>query len=107
MDRETPSVSRSIVPAMLAWFALAVALAGCAQVGPRSISANRAAYNLAIQQTNDQELLLNLVRMRYRDTLYFTHVERIAATVQFSRSVGASATASPSAPERGRSRPWG
>ncbi len=49
---------------------------------------------MAIQQTNDQELLLNLVRLRYRDTLYFTHVERIATSLQFNRSMGVSATAS-------------
>lgn len=49
---------------------------------------------MAIQQTNDQELLLNLVRLRYRDTLYFTYVERIATSLQFNRSVGVSATAS-------------
>jgi hypothetical protein len=72
---------------------VALALTGCSPMGPRSISVNRAAYNMAIQQTNDQELLLNLVRMRYRDTLYFTYVERIAASLQFNRSMGVSATA--------------
>lgn len=71
--------------------AIAAAMAGCASIGPESISAGRAAYNTAIQHTNDQELLLNLVRIRYRDTLYFTSVERIAATQELIRSVGASA----------------
>lgn len=48
---------------------------------------------MAVQHTNDQELLLNLVRIRYRDTLYFTSVERIAATQELLQSVGASVTA--------------
>ncbi len=61
------------------------------QIGPRSVQRARPAYNLAVQQTNDQELLLNLVRSRYRDTLYFTSVERIAATHEFNQSIGASA----------------
>ncbi len=64
---------------------------GCVFMGPNSIKATRPAYNMAVQQTNDQELLLNLVRSRYRDTLYFTSVERIAATQEFNESIGASA----------------
>lgn len=67
---------------------LALMLAGCANMGPGTISGNRPAYNAAVQQTNDQELLLNLIRIRYRDTLYFTNVERIAATQEFNQSAG-------------------
>lgn len=66
---------------------LTLALAGCSTVGPRAISSSRPAYNIAVQQTNDQELLLNLVRIRYRDTTYFTSVERIAATQEFNQGV--------------------
>jgi hypothetical protein len=67
---------------------------GCDPIGPESIRANRAEYNIAIQHTNDQELLLNLVRSHYRDTLYFTTVERIAATQSMSRGLQATANAS-------------
>ena len=63
-----------------------VSLTGCRTIGPASIRANRPAYNFAIQQSNDQELLLNLVRIHYRDTLYFTTVERIAATQELLES---------------------
>jgi hypothetical protein len=63
---------------------------GCRVMGPSSLRATRPAYNLAVQQTNDQELLLNLVRSRYRDTLYFTSVERIATSLEFNQSIGAS-----------------
>jgi len=69
------------------------ALSACSAIGPESIRANRADYNQAIQQTNDQELLLNIVRIRYRDTLYFTTVERIAATQQLEKSLGVNAGA--------------
>jgi len=71
----------------------AMTISGCASIGPQSISAGREAYNMAVQHTNDQELLLNLVRIRYRDTLYFTSVERIAATQELLQSVGVSAGA--------------
>ncbi len=76
------------------YFALVLAVAltsGCTSIGPSSVRSNRPAYNRAVQQTNDQELLLNLVRSRYRDTLYFTSVERIAATQELIQSVNASA----------------
>ena len=63
--------------------------AGCTSVGPETVRSSRPAYNMAVQNTNDQELLLNLVRSRYRDTLYFTSVERIAATQELLRGVTA------------------
>lgn len=73
---------------------LAAGLAGCSAIGPRSIATHRPAYNLAVQQTNDQELLLNLVRILYRDTLYFTSVERIAATQELNQGLGATGVVS-------------
>ncbi|MEM1027776.1 MAG: hypothetical protein AAGJ38_06805 [Planctomycetota bacterium] len=47
---------------------LAVLTAGCALVGPESIRSGRLAYNESVQVTGDQELLLNIIRLRYRDT---------------------------------------
>ncbi|NTV45529.1 MAG: hypothetical protein HGB11_03170, partial [Chlorobiales bacterium] len=65
-------------------------MAGCSFYGPDSIRATRTDYNMMIQQTNDQELLLNLVRLRYRDNTYFMNVERIASSFDLNRSVSAS-----------------
>lgn len=66
---------------------IASTLVGCMSptMGPRSISYGRESYNQAIKATNDQELLLNLIRSRYRDTLYFTNVERVASTLEFNQ----------------------
>lgn len=72
-------------------------LTGCMSMGPRSIHTTRADYNMAIQQTNEQELLLNLVRLKYRDSIYFLNVEKVAASLEFNREMGASATV----PEKG------
>lgn len=74
---------------------LALSLGGCAHLGPESIKGNRLDYNMAIQQTNDQELLLNLVRLRYRDRMYFMNVERVVSAMELNRSLGASATLPP------------
>ncbi|QDL54203.1 hypothetical protein [Rhodoferax aquaticus] len=62
-------------------------LSACSVMGPSTISSSRPAYNQAVQMSNDQEMLLNLVRILYRDTTYFTNVERIAASYEFNRSV--------------------
>lgn len=47
---------------------LAVTTAGCSIIGPESIRSGRLAYNESVQVTSDQELLLNIIRLRYRDT---------------------------------------
>jgi len=47
---------------------VAAGLTGCTIIGPESIRSGRLAYNEAVQVTSDQELLLNIVRLRYRDT---------------------------------------
>lgn len=71
------------------WVAIAMALTGCSSIGPHSIRANRTDYNLAIQATNDQELLLNLVRSHYRDNMYFTTVEHVVSSEEVLRSASA------------------
>jgi hypothetical protein len=45
-------------------------------------SGGRTAYNVAIQNTNAQEMLLNLVRMRYYDFPFFLEVSNV--TTQFT-----------------------
>ncbi len=69
--------------------ALSALFTGCASMGPAYVRSSRPDYNVAVQQTNNQELLLNLVRCRYRDPLYFTTVERIAATQEMLRGATA------------------
>lgn len=58
-----------------------MSLAGCQSLGPSSISAGRPAYNTAVQQTSNEEMLLNIIRLRYRDTPLFLQVSGIAANV--------------------------
>lgn len=70
---------------------LAALLGGCSSMGPASVTSQRPAYNMAVQQTNSQELLLNLVRILYRDPLYFTTVERVAATMEYVQDYGVGA----------------
>lgn len=53
---------------MAALLCAAASVTGCTVVGPESIRSGRLSYNEAVQVTGDQELLLNIVRLRYRDT---------------------------------------
>nr|SPS05641.1 conserved protein of unknown function [Candidatus Nitrotoga fabula] len=66
-------------------------LSACSYHGPDALSMTRPEYNVVIQRTNEQELLLNLVRLKYRDTPYFLSVEKVASSVEFSRGMSASA----------------
>src|SRR5690606_31240890 len=66
------------------------ATTACGTAGPRSLRHGRGTYNAAIQQTNSEQLLLNLVRLRYRDPPLFLEVTSISSSL--SLEVGASAT---------------
>jgi len=62
----------------LASVALVSLLSSCTNVGPKSIRNTRFNYNSAIVDTRNEQLLTNLVRLRYRDTPYFIEVSSIA-----------------------------
>jgi hypothetical protein len=64
-------------------------LSGCAVVGPSSISHGRADYNEAINRTEDEQLLLSLVRGRYGETTSLLAVSGVAANVRFAANAGA------------------
>ena len=71
---------------------LAVALTGCMGMGPGTLKQDRSNYNIAVQRTNDEQLLLNLVRLKYRDTPFFLEVSSVATQFTFSSSANANAT---------------
>jgi len=70
---------------------LAVFLTGCS-LGPKALQGNRLDYNVSVQRSNNEELLLNLVRARYAEPLFFLQVGSISSSFSYSASVGASAT---------------
>jgi len=84
-----------LVQLRIIYFLLIVFLAlgqiGCFNLGPVSLKSERSKYNLSIQKTNDEQLLLNLVRLKYRDTPFFLEVGNVAS--QFRLKNKASITA--------------
>lgn len=63
---------------------ISLTLTGCHVSSKTSMygSGGRTSYNKAAQNTTNQELLLNLVRLRYSDTPYFLQVNNV--TTQFT-----------------------
>lgn len=62
---------------------------GC-QVSSRTSmygSGGRTSYNVAAQNTTNQELLLNLIRLRYSDTPYFLELNGITTQFNFSTKI--------------------
>ncbi len=85
-------------------FGLLVAVTGatgCASnVGPRTIPAARFDYNERLARSTDEQILLNLVRLRYRDTPYFLDVGSVLVQYQITgrialTGVTSAATATP------------
>ncbi|MDA0692168.1 MAG: hypothetical protein O3A78_02045 [Nitrospinae bacterium] len=76
----------------LCFFLVVFLLSGCSGLGPSTLKGNRYNYNTTIQRSNDQQLLLNLVRLKYRDTPYFLEVNSVAAQFKFRANADADAT---------------
>jgi len=73
-------------------FFLLILTSGCAKLGPTTLKSERSNYNLAVQKTNDEQLLLNLTRLKYRDTPFFMEVSSVASQFTLSTSANASST---------------
>ncbi len=74
---------------------LLVMVSGCASVGPGKVLADRVGYSMSINESWKQQILLNIVRVRYVEPLLFLDVGDIVAgytmetggNVGFSRSM--------------------
>jgi hypothetical protein len=66
------------------------AIAGCAINGPRFTPTSHLAYNEAVQQSERQELLLNLVRLRYLDSPEFLAIGSVSTQMSFGASASIS-----------------
>src|SRR3954449_2786960 len=61
-------------------------VSGC--LGPKAVQYTRLKYNEVIRDTNDQQLLMNIVRLRYADSPVFIDLPSI--TSQFELAAGGS-----------------
>lgn len=64
-------------------------ITGCQSgFGPRSLKNTHPSYNQAIAETLNEQMLLNLIRSRYRDTPYFLDVGSVTASLSLTASAG-------------------
>ena len=75
--------------AKLTLLIICIALAGCMSAGPTLVSGSRTDYNVVLRQAADQQLLLNLVRLRYRDQVMFLEVSALNTQFSISNEVNA------------------
>ena len=63
---------------------------GCRAVGPTSLQQTHPQYNHAISRSLDEQFLLNLVRLKYRDNPYFLGVASVTTQQSVESDVSAS-----------------
>lgn len=68
-----------------------VLCAGCT-MGPAVMRVNRTQYNIALQETANEQLLLNIVRLRYREPMSFLELNAINTVFKFGLTGGFSST---------------
>jgi len=76
------SGARAVVAGM-ALGVLQVLPSGCASVGPRAIGSGRLDYAEVISTTEDEQLLLSIVKGRYGESISLLEVTGVAANVRF------------------------
>lgn len=69
---------------------LLAAVLGCQTVGPASLQQTHPQYNHAISQSMDEQFLLNLVRLKYRDNPFFLEVSSVTSQQSVQGDVSAS-----------------
>nr|VFJ59803.1 MAG: hypothetical protein BECKFM1743C_GA0114222_102561 [Candidatus Kentron sp. FM]VFJ62796.1 MAG: hypothetical protein BECKFM1743A_GA0114220_103161 [Candidatus Kentron sp. FM]VFK13076.1 MAG: hypothetical protein BECKFM1743B_GA0114221_102656 [Candidatus Kentron sp. FM] len=79
-------VFRNLLP-LLAITVVFLLTSACTQLGPDFVKRGRNDYNQVIAQTDNEEALLNLVRLRYADNPVFLEVANITTSFTWDRSL--------------------
>ena len=69
---------RQLVVLLAAW----AGLSGC--LGPKAIRYTRLRYNEVVRDTNDEQLLMNIVRLRYADSPVFIDLPNITSQFEMA-----------------------
>lgn len=71
---------------LLAWLATCALTTGC--LGPEAVRRTRMRYNEALRVTNDEQLLLNIVRLRYAESAIFLDLPSITSQFEATATSG-------------------
>ncbi len=77
-----PTAWRQSFQRLLTLLAATACLSGCA--GPKAVRYTRIRYNEVIRDTNDEQLLMNIVRLRYADSPVFIDLPSITSQFEVS-----------------------
>ena len=88
MDVDVVRCAQSLLLLILAY------ATGCT-LGPKQIESSRRTYNDAIQRTDKEQMLLNLVRLKYRDAPLFLEIGSVSTQHTFGSSADASLSVRP------------
>ncbi len=70
-------------------FAMGIILAGCqTSFGPHALKGTHPAYNEAIVASINEQMLQNLVRIRYRDVPFFLEIGSVTASLSLGANAG-------------------
>ncbi len=83
-----PSAARRLSVGLLALGALLL-VTGCNVMGPRAMRTAAQPYNESVSTVGDEQLLLNIVRLRYRDTPTFLEITSISTAYDRVAGLGA------------------
>jgi hypothetical protein len=72
------------------FFSAALAHSGCQHIGPPTIAGDRLAYNKAISDSWKQQMLLNIVRLQYRDMADFVDISNASQNYTLTGTAQAS-----------------
>lgn len=73
---------------MVGALGLGLMVSGCSHLGPNSMRSGRVLYNRAIAETANEQLLLNIVRLQYRDVPVFLEVTSVSTSLSFTGTFG-------------------
>jgi hypothetical protein len=73
----------------LGWLGLVCSsLLGCSQIGPHGIAVEQPSYREIISKSKQQEILINLVKLKYNDDIGFLDISSISSTNSFEIRAG-------------------
>lgn len=64
-----------------------LSLVGCSSIGPKEVSLDRASYDEIVRQTDSQQVLTNIVRLRYVEPTSFLQITNVTASYSLSDSL--------------------
>src|SRR6476646_7054321 len=81
----SPALQWPIVGSALA---LCLSLGGCHALGPRQVPLDRFDYNTAVANSSNEQMLLNLVRLRYSEVPVFLALNSVLTQYVWTGEVG-------------------